>query len=177
LSTQLQQSQAAQTELSENLASSAAKQDQAVKVLQEERDAERTSHEAASRRLQEELYTAKVENDAALDKLREEHAAELEKVREGASASQSNELDALRKNLTDEKESWSAALKKLQDELDVERAKREETEKEHEDLLVLLEELSQKRKKDKERMKEKGMEVSEGEDEDDEDDDAADDTE
>ena len=37
-------------------------------------------------------------------------------------------------------------------------------EKEQEDLLVLLDELSGKRAKDKERMKERGMEVSEDED-------------
>jgi chromosome segregation ATPase len=43
-----------------------------------------------------------------------------------------------------------------------------EEEKKHEDLLVLLEELSQKRKRDKAKMKEKGMEVSEGEEDDDE---------
>lgn len=40
-------------------------------------------------------------------------------------------------------------------------------EKEQEDLLVLLDELSGKRAKDKERMKEQGMEVSEDEDDDD----------
>ncbi|KAH9956427.1 p115 like vesicle tethering protein [Russula dissimulans] len=53
--------------------------------------------------------------------------------------------------------------------LEAERAKRAEVEKEQEDLLVLLDELSGKRKKDKERMKEQGMEVSEDEDDEDED--------
>lgn len=52
--------------------------------------------------------------------------------------------------------------------LEAERAKRAEVEKEQEDLLVLLDELSGKRKKDKERMKEQGMEVSEDEDDEDE---------
>lgn len=58
-------------------------------------------------------------------------------------------------------------LEALRLEVEEERTKREEGEKEHEDLLVLLEELSQKRKADKARMREKGLDVSEGEDEDD----------
>ena len=56
--------------------------------------------------------------------------------------------------------------KDLEKELGEEKTKREEGEKEHEDLLVLLEELSQKRKRDKARMKEKGLDVSEGEEDD-----------
>lgn len=43
-----------------------------------------------------------------------------------------------------------------------------ENEKEHEDLLVLLEEMSEKRKKDRERIKALGGEVSEDEEEDEE---------
>ncbi|ELU42002.1 transporter [Rhizoctonia solani AG-1 IA] len=49
-------------------------------------------------------------------------------------------------------------------ELDKVRAQKADSEKEQEDLLVFLEELSSKRKKDKARMKEKGMDVSEDED-------------
>lgn len=45
----------------------------------------------------------------------------------------------------------------------MERTKRTEVEKEQEDLLVLLDELSGKRARDKQRMKEQGMEVSEDE--------------
>ena len=48
--------------------------------------------------------------------------------------------------------------------VEAERAKRAEVEKEQEDLLVLLDELSGKRTRDKERMRERGMEVSEDED-------------
>ena len=55
--------------------------------------------------------------------------------------------------------------------LQAERTKRAEVEKEQEDLLVLLDELSGKRGKDKQRMKEQGMEVSEDEDDDGEGDD------
>ena len=51
--------------------------------------------------------------------------------------------------------------------LEAERTKRTDVEKEQEDLLVLLDELSNKRAKDKERMKEQGMEVSDDEDDDD----------
>ena len=61
----------------------------------------------------------------------------------------------------------SKKLEDVEKQLEEEKNKREEGEKEHEDLLVLLEELSQKRKRDKERMKEGGMDVSEGEEDDD----------
>jgi hypothetical protein len=53
--------------------------------------------------------------------------------------------------------------------LEAERTKRTEVEKEQEDLLVLLDELSNKRANDKQRMKEQGMEVSEDEDDEGED--------
>jgi intracellular protein transport protein USO1 len=62
----------------------------------------------------------------------------------------------------------------LEASLEVERTKRTEVEKEQEDLLVLLDELSNKRAKDKQRMKEKGMEVSEDENDDEEDEDEED---
>jgi len=57
---------------------------------------------------------------------------------------------------------------KLEAAVQAERTKRAEVEKEQEDLLVLLDELSGKRKKDKQRMKEQGLEVSEDEEDDDE---------
>lgn len=60
----------------------------------------------------------------------------------------------------------AARIGELEKEVAEEKTKRAEQEKEHEDLLVLLEELSQKRRKDKVRMKEKGLEVSEGEEDD-----------
>jgi hypothetical protein len=52
----------------------------------------------------------------------------------------------------------------LEAALEAERTKRAEVEKEQEDLLILLDELSGKRAKDKQRMKEQGIEVSEDED-------------
>jgi hypothetical protein len=57
----------------------------------------------------------------------------------------------------------------LEAALEAERNKRTEVEKEQEDLLVLLDELSNKRARDKERMKEQGMEVSEDEEDEEED--------
>ncbi|KAF8504874.1 p115 like vesicle tethering protein [Russula emetica] len=57
----------------------------------------------------------------------------------------------------------------LEAALEAERTKRTEVEKEQEDLLVLLDELSNKRAKDKQRMQEQGMEVSEDEDDEEED--------
>ncbi|KZV69403.1 hypothetical protein PENSPDRAFT_652372 [Peniophora sp. CONT] len=66
----------------------------------------------------------------------------------------------------------SSELETLKSELEAERTKRAEVEKEQEDLLVLLDEISDKRKKDKAKMREAGWEVSEDEDEgDDEDED------
>jgi hypothetical protein len=52
----------------------------------------------------------------------------------------------------------------LEAALEAERAKRADVERNQEDLLVLLDELSGKRARDKERMREQGMEVSEDED-------------
>jgi hypothetical protein len=56
----------------------------------------------------------------------------------------------------------------LETALEEERTKRAEVEKEQEDLLVLLDELSGKLARDKQRMKEQGMEVSEDDDDDNE---------
>ncbi|KAA1476980.1 hypothetical protein DENSPDRAFT_874965 [Dentipellis sp. KUC8613] len=60
-------------------------------------------------------------------------------------------------------------LAELRAALDAERTRRAEVEKEQEDLLVLLDEVSSKRARDKGRMREAGLEVSEDEDEDEED--------
>ncbi|WRT66630.1 uncharacterized protein IL334_003589 [Kwoniella shivajii] len=56
----------------------------------------------------------------------------------------------------------------LEKSLQEEKTKREEESKEHEDLLVLLDELTAKRNADKKKMKDSGMDVSEGEEDDDE---------
>jgi hypothetical protein len=65
----------------------------------------------------------------------------------------------------------------LEAALEAERTKRAEVEKEQEDLLILLDELSGKRAKDKQRMREQGMEVSEDEDDEGEEEDGEEDEE
>ncbi|KAG2113608.1 p115 like vesicle tethering protein [Suillus discolor] len=65
-----------------------------------------------------------------------------------------------------------ARIAELEAELQTSDGKKREVEKEQEDLLVLLDDMSTKRRRDKQRMREAGMEVSEDEaDDDDEDED------
>jgi predicted nucleic acid-binding Zn-ribbon protein len=63
--------------------------------------------------------------------------------------------------------SLTEQVSNLQSELETTKVKQAEAEKEQEDLLVLLEEISSKRKADRARMREAGMEVSEDEDDED----------
>ncbi|PSS32164.1 hypothetical protein PHLCEN_2v2072 [Hermanssonia centrifuga] len=72
-------------------------------------------------------------------------------------STQSEEIEALRTQIAS-----------VQEELAEAQEKRQEVEKEQEDLLVLLDELGSKRRRDKERLKSSGMEVSEDEEEGDE---------
>ncbi|KAG1737831.1 p115 like vesicle tethering protein [Suillus paluster] len=69
-----------------------------------------------------------------------------------------------------------ARVAELEADLQTSEGKKKEVEKEQEDLLVLLDDMSTKRRRDKQRMREAGMEVSEdeGDDDDDQDDDDAD---
>lgn len=77
----------------------------------------------------------------------------------------------IRQQLTD----LEAHNSQLMADLQASEDKKREIEKEQEDLLVLLDDMSTKRKRDKQRMKEAGMDVSEDEgDNDDEDDDGDD---
>ena len=62
-------------------------------------------------------------------------------------------------------------VKLLQSQLETSEEKRKDVEKEQEDLLVLLDEVTSKRRKDKVRLREANLEVSEDEAEDDEDED------
>ena len=64
----------------------------------------------------------------------------------------------------------SERVTELSSEVDAEKARAKDVEKEQEDLLVLLEELNVKRRADKVKMREKGMEVSEDEEEDEDED-------
>lgn len=69
-----------------------------------------------------------------------------------------------------------ARIAELEAELQTSDGKKKEVEKEQEDLLVLLDDMSTKRRRDKQRMREAGMEVSEDEaDDDDEDEDEGED--
>lgn len=102
---------------------------------------------------------------------------------------QHKELDELRQRLVDlsseheeERATMSTEIARLVEQVaqlesqaKTANSKKEEAEKEQEDLLVLLEELSTKRKGDKAKMKEAGMDVSEDEDEDGDDEDDEDD--
>lgn len=79
-------------------------------------------------------------------------------------------LAQMSKEREEERESHGAQIASLTEkvnettgELDRVRAQKTEAEKEQEDLLVFLEELSSKRKRDKAKMKEAGLEVSEDE--------------
>ena len=58
----------------------------------------------------------------------------------------------------------------MQSQLKASEDKRKDVEKEQEDLLVLLDEVTSKRRKDKARLKEAGLEVSEDEAEEDDED-------
>jgi hypothetical protein len=70
------------------------------------------------------------------------------------------------------REALEAQLESMRGELEAARRKHGEDEKEHEDLLILLEDLSAKRRRDKVRMRDGGIEgVSEDEEDDDDDDD------
>ncbi|CAE6458034.1 unnamed protein product [Rhizoctonia solani] len=99
---------------------------------------------------------------------------EVEKVKkqlEEERAEHASKLEQMRKEREEERESHASQITALTEkvsetttELDKVRAQKTDSEKEQEDLLVFLEELSSKRKKDKARMRERGMDVSEDED-------------
>ena len=72
--------------------------------------------------------------------------------------------------MPEQTEALRAQVASLTEQLQNSDQKKREVEKEQEDLLVLLDELNSKRRKDKERMRQANLEVSEDEDEDDEDD-------
>ncbi|KAJ7647909.1 p115 like vesicle tethering protein [Roridomyces roridus] len=94
---------------------------------------------------------------------------------------QTQEIETLQQQLKEKPTNAGASADELQSlrdqvasltaQVETSESKRKETEKEHEDLLVLLDELSAKRKNDKARLAAAGMDVSEDEAEDDEDED------
>ncbi|KAF9075502.1 p115 like vesicle tethering protein [Rhodocollybia butyracea] len=95
--------------------------------------------------------------------------------------SQSEEIENLRRQLqqqttpaksaSDEIDALKSQVESLRLALRVTEEKQKETEKEQEDLLVLLDEVSVKRKRDKAKMREAGLEVSEDEADEEEDED------
>ncbi|KAF9009836.1 hypothetical protein BDZ89DRAFT_964597 [Hymenopellis radicata] len=90
---------------------------------------------------------------------------------------QADEITALHAQLkqasgsSDEVTALKTQVTSLSSQLESAEEKRKDVEKEHEDLLVLLDEISSKRARDKETMKTAGLEVSDDEADDDEDDD------
>ncbi|KAF5326594.1 hypothetical protein D9611_000259 [Ephemerocybe angulata] len=95
---------------------------------------------------------------------------------------QSEEMEALQKKLKEVNSAHAKELTELKGQLQTlssqvqaSEEKRKEVEKEQEDLLVLLDEVTNKRKSDKAKMRTAGLEVSEDEDEDDDDEDDEDD--
>lgn len=103
--------------------------------------------------------SGKASHAAELDTLRTQLEEERTKI--AASAADESALADVRGESGKAKE----RIEKLEKEVEEEKVKHGESEKEHEDLLVLLEELSQKRKRDRSRMKEAGLGVSDAEDE------------
>ncbi|ETW74646.1 hypothetical protein HETIRDRAFT_423326 [Heterobasidion irregulare TC 32-1] len=104
---------------------------------------------------------------ASLRDIISKQTAEIERLQ-----SKLNELSASTTGLESERTALQDQVASLSAELAAERSKESEAEKEQEDLLVLLDELSTKRSRDKGRMREAGLEVSEDEgEEEDEDED------
>jgi hypothetical protein len=101
-----------------------------------------------------------------LDQLTKEREAEVEELRKQLQQVTQERDDERQKSTT-----MAGKVGELEKQMKVSEEKKKEAEKEQEDLLVLLEELSTKRKRDKAKMREKSLEVSEDEAEDDEDDD------
>ncbi|KAL1411603.1 Vesicle-mediated ER to Golgi transport protein [Vanrija albida] len=115
---------------------------------------------AAHAETRQQLEATRAELDTARTDLKTaqtELASVSEKLaaKPGKGKGNSAELDKLK-----------ARVKELEEELEAEKSK-ENDDTEHEDLLVLLEELSQKRKRDKKIMRDKGLDVSDDEDDDD----------
>lgn len=117
--------------------------------------------------LKKELSAAKTDAANAADKAEKaEKAAASEKERADKAEAAAKEGGKKKKGKADDAElkQLREQVKKLEADVEEEKSKSAETEKEHEDLLVLLDELSSKRKRDKAAMRDKGLDVSEDED-------------
>lgn len=149
-----------------------------------------TSSAAANKKHAEELAKAKSDAQEAKKKHDADLAAAKRKAEADLKAAEKKHSEAQKKH-ADGKKKADDQVKKAEDEIallkkQLEEAKKSsgaggdasedssssrisELEQENQDLLVMLDELSTKRKKDKARLKEKGEEVSEDEEDDDED--------
>lgn len=107
----------------------------------------------------------KEERDALLGKVR--GLEDAVRAHEGENAALQKKVEALEeaaRSHDEERDALQAQVANLAQELDGAQERKREQEKEHEDLLVFLEELSAKRKRDKEALRAAGHEVSEDED-------------
>lgn len=106
-----------------------------------------------------------------------EQKKEMDSLRQrlgDAAVEQEAERDALSREsarLVEQLAQVKGEIARLQDQLEMAKSRKADAEKEQEDLLILLEEISNKRKADKARMRSAGLEVSDDEEEDDDEDD------
>ncbi|CAO1626501.1 unnamed protein product [Sympodiomycopsis kandeliae] len=119
------------------------------------------AQESASKKSKDDLSSKDKEHSDALKSLEEKHAKE--------GGSKSKEIESLKKQISDLQA--SSKDKKGGDEGSSSSERVSELEQENQDLLVMLDELSTKRKKDKSKLKELGQDVSDDEDDEDDDDD------
>ncbi|GAA6001670.1 hypothetical protein JCM10207_002257 [Rhodosporidiobolus poonsookiae] len=95
-----------------------------------------------------------------------DQSKELDELRELVHELQA-EREAERATFQHEVASLSDTIVSMREQINTLRLEKEEADREQEDLLVLLEDLSAKRREDKRKLREKGVEVSEDEDEED----------
>lgn len=88
---------------------------------------------------------------------------QINAAKQTISDSLQKKLDALQAEREAEKEAMQQQIAELSQQLSELKERKDEQEKEHEDLLVFLEEVSEKRKRDKAMMRTAGLEVSEDE--------------
>ncbi|UZJ56057.1 hypothetical protein CBS101457_005377 [Exobasidium rhododendri] len=172
-----------------------------VEALEGRLRAAQEAHEAKDGQLSEAQSSrsaAREENEALkrqLKEAQEAHTRQLEEAQEAQKKAVAEAEAAQRKTAEQVRDSQERAAKELQEahdkfaaastlngapkttasEEDGDEKSKEDLEKELEDLLILLDELSTKRKADKKKMREKGMQVSEDEGDEEDDDEDGDD--
>ncbi|SPO30867.1 related to transport protein USO1 [Ustilago trichophora] len=135
-----------------------------------------SSSAASSKDLETQLESLETSTKADKEKLERLSKVEAEKAGLEKKLSTLSNLEIEKKELEAKVKTLEAATTSKKNnnvdakQLDKLKKEKEDIAKENEDLLVLLEELTQKRKKDKAKLREKGEEVSDDEDDDDDDD-------